>query len=100
MFRRSITMPSHVQADKIEALAQDGVLQILVPKAKEMHATRIQVRHGKAKPAVTGKAIRERRLRPGPGGSRCLARAARRRPLPQPHGCGRTRSHARPARAS
>jgi HSP20 family protein len=57
-FRRSITMPSHVQADKIEALAQDGVLQILVPKAKEMHATRIQVRHGKAKPAVTGKAIK------------------------------------------
>ena len=25
---------------------------------KEMHATRIQVRHGKAKPAVTGKAIK------------------------------------------
>jgi len=57
-FRRSITLPSHVQADKIEASAQDGVLQIVVPKAKEMHATRIQVRHGKAKPAVTGKAIK------------------------------------------
>ena len=57
-FRRSITLPSHVQADKIEASAQDGVLQILVPKAKEMHATHIQVRHGKAKPAVTGKAIK------------------------------------------
>jgi HSP20 family protein len=56
-FRRSITLPSHVQADKIEASAQDGVLQILVPKAKEMHATRIQVRPGKAKPAVTGNAI-------------------------------------------
>jgi len=57
-FRRSITLPSHVQADKIEASAQDGVLQIVVLKAKEMHATRIQVRHGKVKPAVTGMAIK------------------------------------------
>ena len=43
-FRRSITLPSHVEADKIEASAQDGVLQILVPKAAEVHAKRIQVR--------------------------------------------------------
>jgi HSP20 family protein len=56
-FRRSITLPSHVQADKIEASAQDGVLQIVIPKAEEVHAKRIQVRHGKAKPTVTGKAI-------------------------------------------
>src|SRR6202035_5986025 len=35
-FRRSITLPSHVMADAIEASAQDGVLQILVPKAKEV----------------------------------------------------------------
>jgi HSP20 family protein len=53
-FRRSITLPSHVQADKIEASAQDGVLMILVPKAQEAHAKRIQVRAGKVKPAVTG----------------------------------------------
>ena len=58
IFRRSITMPRHVQADKIEASAQDGVLQIVVPKAEEVHAKRIQVRPGKAKPAVTGKAIK------------------------------------------
>ena len=57
-FRRSITLPRHVQADKIAASAQDGVLQIVVPKAEEVHAMRIQVRHGKAKPAVTGKAIK------------------------------------------
>jgi len=42
-FRRSITLPSHVMADGIEATAQDGVLQILVPKAAEVHAKRIQV---------------------------------------------------------
>ncbi|HJY74606.1 MAG TPA: Hsp20/alpha crystallin family protein, partial [Streptosporangiaceae bacterium] len=55
-FRRSITLPSHVEADKIEASAQDGVLLILVPKAKEVHAKRIQVRAAKGKAAVAGKA--------------------------------------------
>jgi len=57
-FRRSITLPSHVQPDKIQASAQDGVLLILVPKAKEAHARRIQVRTGKGKPAVTGAAVK------------------------------------------
>jgi HSP20 family protein len=59
-FRRSITLPSHVQADKIEASAHDGVLQVLVPKAPEVRAKRIQVRAGtgtiKATAAATGKA--------------------------------------------
>ena len=55
-FRRSITLPSHVQADAIEASAQDGVLQIVIPKAEEVHAKRIQVRAGKGKAAVKGKA--------------------------------------------
>ena len=58
MFRRSITLPSHVQADAIEASAQDGVLQVLVPKAKEAHAKRIQVRPSMGKTAVTGKAAK------------------------------------------
>jgi HSP20 family protein len=57
-FRRSITLPSHVQPDKIQASAQDGVLLILVPKAKEAHARRIQVRTGKGKPAVAGTAVK------------------------------------------
>jgi HSP20 family protein len=42
-FRRSITLPNHVQADKIKASARDGVLQILMPKAPEVRAKRIQV---------------------------------------------------------
>jgi HSP20 family protein len=42
-FRRSITLPSHVKADMIEASAQDGVLRIMVPKAPEVQAKRIQV---------------------------------------------------------
>jgi HSP20 family protein len=45
-FRRSITLPTRVQADAIEASTQDGVLQIMVPKADEVHAKRIQVRVG------------------------------------------------------
>jgi HSP20 family protein len=53
-FRRSITLPTHVMADAIEASANDGVLQILVPKAPEAHAKRIQVRTGKA--VLTGTA--------------------------------------------
>jgi HSP20 family protein len=56
-FRRLITLPRHVQADAIEATAHDGVLQILVPKAPEMHAKRIQVRLGKSKTAIGGAAV-------------------------------------------
>jgi HSP20 family protein len=55
-FRRSITLPSHVMADAIEATARDGVLQILVPKATEARAKRIPVRAVTAKAAATGKA--------------------------------------------
>ena len=45
-FRRSITLPTHVKPEAIEASTQDGVLQIMVPKAEEVHAKRIQVRVG------------------------------------------------------
>jgi len=52
-FRRSITLPSHVEADKIEASVQDGVLQILVPKAPDVQAKRIQVRAGQGRTVLT-----------------------------------------------
>jgi HSP20 family protein len=55
-FLRSITLPSHVMADAIEASAQDGVLQILVPKAAEVQAKRIQV-HASQKHAEPAMAI-------------------------------------------
>jgi len=58
-FLRSITLPTHVMADAIEASTQDGVLQILVPKAAEVQAKRIQVRasqkHADPAPALEGK---------------------------------------------
>jgi HSP20 family protein len=52
-FRRSITLPTHVMADAIEASFHDGVLQILVPKAAEVLAKRIAVHVGPASIAAT-----------------------------------------------
>jgi HSP20 family protein len=51
-FRRSITLPSHVQAGKVEATGQDGVLQVLVPKTPDVQAKRIEVRAGRMKAAA------------------------------------------------
>ena len=45
-FRRSITLPAHVMADAVEASMEDGVLRILVPKAEDAKAKRIQVTPG------------------------------------------------------
>jgi HSP20 family protein len=47
-FRRSITLPAHVMAEGIQASFEDGVLQLLVPKAEEAKPKRIQVRPGPA----------------------------------------------------
>jgi len=52
-FRRSITLPSHVEADNIEASVQDGVLQILVPKAPDVQAKHIRVRAGQGHTILT-----------------------------------------------
>ena len=46
-FRRSITLPAHVMAEGIQASFEDGVLEILVPKAEEAKPKRIQVRPGR-----------------------------------------------------
>jgi HSP20 family protein len=43
LFRRSITLPLHVKADAIEASAEDGVLQVVVPKMEEAQPKRIDV---------------------------------------------------------
>jgi HSP20 family protein len=51
-FRRSITLPAHVLADAVEASFEDGVLQILVPKAEEAKPKRIQVRSSSQPEAI------------------------------------------------
>jgi HSP20 family protein len=43
-FRRSITLPTRVMADAIDASFEDGVLQVVVPKADEAKPKRIEVR--------------------------------------------------------
>jgi len=53
-FRRSITLPAHVQADAIEATVDDGVLQIMVPKMEEAKPKRIEVRPGSRLGAIAG----------------------------------------------
>jgi HSP20 family protein len=51
-FRRAITLPAHVMAEGIQASFEDGVLQILAPKAEEATPKRIQVRAGSQATAV------------------------------------------------
>lgn len=42
-FYRSFTFPSPVNADKIDAKFQDGVLQVTVPKAEEAKPKQIEI---------------------------------------------------------
>ena len=73
-FRRSITLPSHVQADKIEASAQDGVLLILVPKAPRS----ARQAHPGTHPQGQGRPARQGRRHPHSGQERRLTAPARR----------------------
>jgi len=55
LFRRSITLPPHVNADAIEASLEDGVLRVVVPKAEEAKPKRIEVRAARTRiPALAG----------------------------------------------
>ncbi len=42
-FERTFTLPSHVVAEKIKARFQDGILQIVIPKADEARPREIQI---------------------------------------------------------
>ena len=52
-FRRSITLPSQVQADAIEASFRT-VLEVVVPKAEEAKPKKITVRAGGGRQQVSG----------------------------------------------
>ena len=54
-FRRSITLPSQVQADAIEASFENGVLEVVVPKAEEAKPKKISVKAGGSRQEVQGK---------------------------------------------
>jgi HSP20 family protein len=51
-FRRSVTLPDRVKADAVEASFEDGLLQVVVPKAEEAKPKRIEIRAGR--PSVEG----------------------------------------------
>jgi HSP20 family protein len=52
-FRRSITLPSQVRADAIEASFENGVLEVLLPKAEEAKPKKITVRSGGARQTIS-----------------------------------------------
>lgn len=43
-FSRSIALPTAVDADKIEATYEDGILELNVPKAKEAKSSKIRIK--------------------------------------------------------
>ncbi len=43
VFSRSITLPAAVDADKVEAVYEHGVLTLTIPKAEEVKARKIEV---------------------------------------------------------
>ena len=55
LFRRSITLPLHVQAEAIKASTENGVLRVVVPKVEEAKPKRIEVHAIRAQaPATVG----------------------------------------------
>jgi len=43
-FSRAITLPSAIQADKVEASYQNGILEIVLPKAIEAKPKKVEVK--------------------------------------------------------
>jgi HSP20 family protein len=46
-FERTLTLPSAVRSDKIEALYRDGVLEVSIPKAEEAKSQEIPIKTSK-----------------------------------------------------
>ncbi len=47
-FYRSVQLPAHVQGDKAKAVAEDGVLKVIIPKAPEAKPKTIKIEAKKA----------------------------------------------------
>lgn len=54
-FSRSISLPSSIKADKIEASYEKGVLLLHLPKSEEARPKRIKVKSGEPKKMIEGK---------------------------------------------
>ncbi len=51
-FSRQVTLPTGIQADRVQATFENGVLTLHVPKAEEMKPRRIQVTAGTSSPQI------------------------------------------------
>lgn len=51
-FRQSFTLPSTVDVDKIEAHCENGMLEVMIPKAASSQARRIEVKSGQGGVAI------------------------------------------------
>jgi HSP20 family protein len=51
-FSRSVSLPATIEADKIEANYQDGVLTLTLPKAEEVKPKRISIRADQEQRAI------------------------------------------------
>lgn len=47
-FKRSFTVPSSIEADKVEARYEDGVLELYLPKAQAAKPRHIEIQSGKS----------------------------------------------------
>jgi len=56
-FQRSFTLPENVDADKIEAHYEDGVLQVALPKAEAKVGKKIEIGHGDNNTGIFSKLI-------------------------------------------
>ncbi len=54
-FSRSISLPSSVKADKIEARYDAGILTLHLPKSEETRPKRIRIQSGEPKKMIEGK---------------------------------------------
>ena len=49
-FKRSFSLPNTVEAEKIEARYENGVLEIILPKLQAMQPRRIEIQSNKSEP--------------------------------------------------
>jgi HSP20 family protein len=53
-FERTVTLGAELDADKVEARYEHGVLRLVIPKAESAKPKRIAIANGKAQPALAG----------------------------------------------
>jgi HSP20 family protein len=55
-FSRSLTLPEGIDADKVEASFDKGVLEVRIPKPEARQPRRVEIAVGGSRPAIEGRA--------------------------------------------